>query len=146
MFHSDTDHIKLIDFGFAAQFKNNEIKKSLSIAGTISFGCQKFLEFCSKSPFDSLLNQEYEYERTFDLYCALNVIMIMTDNSLKDQFYAIKHQQSATTHQKTILAMHKFWLDLEMKSKYYSNLLKLCNNLNFESLVNNIMSLLAQSK
>jgi serine/threonine protein kinase len=140
MFHSYNEHIKLIDFGFATKFETNEIRKKLTIEGTISFGSLKFLEFYSKFPFDSFLNPEYEYERTFDLYCSLNVIIIMTNNHLKTEFYEIKNKQIEKTHQNIILAMHKFWFDLKVRNKDYSKLLKLFDNLkepkDFQSIEN----------
>lgn len=146
MCKSYPQELKLIDFGFATKFETNEITKKLTIEGAISFGSQKFLKVYSEIPFDLFLNPEYEYERTFDLYCSLNVIMIMTSHSLKQQFYAIKQKKIQTTHNKTILYIYNFWLDLEKTSKHYSNLLNLCDNLkepkDFECVVKNIKELL----
>jgi serine/threonine protein kinase len=140
MFHSYNEHIKLIDFGFATKFETNEITKELTIEGTISFGSLKFLEFYSENILDPSFNSHYEYERTFDLYCSLNVIIIMTNNYLKKVFYEIKHKQIETNYQKIILAMHKFWFDLKVTNKDYSKLLKLFDNLkepqDFQSIEN----------
>jgi hypothetical protein len=129
MCKSDTRQLKLIDFGFATKFETNEITKELPIEGTISFGSLKFLEFYSENILDPSFNSQYEYKRTFDLYCSLNVIIIMTNNHLKTEFYEIKHKQLETTYQNILLAMHAFWFDLKVKNKDYSKLLKLFDNL-----------------
>ncbi|CAF4359841.1 unnamed protein product, partial [Rotaria sordida] len=89
----NNQQIKLIDFGFATIFENNEITKPLPIRGAISLGNLKLLKFCSELPLDSSSDIHYEYERTFDLYCALNVIIIMTDTYINDQFCAIEQKQ-----------------------------------------------------
>lgn len=146
MCKSYPQELKLIDFGFATKFETNEITKKLTIEGAISFGSQKFLKVYSEIPFDLFLNPEYEYERTFDLYCSLNVIIIMTNNKLKTEFYEIKHKQIETNYQNILLAMHKFWFDLKVKNKDYSKLLKLFDNFkepqDFECVVKNIKELL----
>jgi hypothetical protein len=140
MCKSDTQQLKLIDFGFATKFETNEITKELPIEGAISFGSLKFLEFYSENILDSSFNSQYEYERTFDLYCSLNVIIIMTNNNFKTEFYEIKHKPLGTTYQNILLAMHNFWFDLKVKNKDYSKLLKLFDNLkepkDFQSIEN----------
>ena len=114
MSNFNTQEIKLIDFGFATTVENNAITKELPIEGTISFGSLKFLKFYSEIPFDSSPNPQYEYKRTFDLYCSLNVIVIMRNEYLKNKFHAIKHKRLQTTDQKIILDMYNFWFDLKM--------------------------------
>jgi hypothetical protein len=145
MFSCDNRHIKLIDFGFAATVENNEITKELPIEGTIAFGNLKFLKFCSEIPFDLSLNLHYEYERTFDLYCALNVIIIMTDKHIKKQFYGIKQKPLSTTDQNIILDMYSFWLNLKEINEDYSELLELIDNLkeskDFDIIRNHIKNL-----
>jgi len=129
MFNSDNQHIKLIDFGFAATVENNEITKELPIEGTISFGNLKFLKFCSEILFDSSVNIHYEYERTFDLYCALNIIIMMTYKHINNQFYSIKQKQVPTSNGNTILDMYTFWLNLKETNEDYSKLLESIDNL-----------------
>jgi hypothetical protein len=61
----------------------------------------------------------------FDLtYCALNVIMIMTDKYINEQFCAIKQKQ-LPTYQNRILDKYTFWLNLKEKNKDYSKLFRI---------------------
>ena len=90
MFDTKLKHVKLIDFGFAATFENDEKKKKLKIAGVISYATLDLLEIYSKRNEDGSSNF-YEYERTFDLSCAFNVIMYLKDVKIHDEFNNIKH-------------------------------------------------------
>jgi len=90
MYTSGNEDIKLIDFGFAAMFDNNEASKIIHVEGTITLGDRELLKNFPTLPYDSLSHKCYEYKPTFDLYCALNVIMIMTHEDVKDEFYSIK--------------------------------------------------------
>ncbi|CAF1178448.1 unnamed protein product [Rotaria sordida] len=137
----NNQQIKLIDFGFATIFENNEITKPLSIRGAISLGNLKLLKFCSELPLDSSSDIHYEYERTFDRYCALNVIIIMTDKYINDQFCAIEQKQ-LPTYQNKILNIYNFWLNLKEKNIVYSKLLESIDNLKessyFDIIINDL--------
>ncbi|CAF4596044.1 unnamed protein product [Rotaria sp. Silwood1] len=135
----DNKQIKLVDFGFATIFDNNEKTKKLPIEGAISFGNLKLLKFCSELPLDSSIDIHYEYERTFDLYCALNVIIIMSDKYIYDQFYAIKQKQ-LPTYQNGMLNIYNFWLNLKEKNNVYSKLLESMDNFKESSYFNRIMN------
>lgn len=120
------EDIKLIDFGFATMFDNNAASKIIHVEGTITLGDRELLKNFPTLPFDSLSHKCYEYKPTFDLYCALNVIMIMTDEDVKDQFYSIKRlsRNSEDRFEKT----YKFWLELMNKNENYAKLLELIDN------------------
>ncbi|CAF4768639.1 unnamed protein product, partial [Rotaria sp. Silwood2] len=74
MLDSDNNHIKLIDFGFAFASDMDNKGGSVEIIGALRYASESFLDLCLK-----LLSGRgfpyYFYERTFDLICALNIIM-----------------------------------------------------------------------
>ncbi|CAF3903076.1 unnamed protein product, partial [Rotaria sp. Silwood1] len=117
------NHLKLIDFGFATALKNDENTKELEVEGVISYGGLKFLklylEGLEKKTFFT-----YQYERTFDLQCSLNVIMYFKDSTIATKVKSFKHlslQERATTS-------YEFWLELKQNDKNYNDLLNLIEN------------------
>ncbi|CAF1561353.1 unnamed protein product, partial [Didymodactylos carnosus] len=80
MTSSNLQQLKLIDFGFATSYEINEITKEFPVAGTIIYAGHEFLTFYSNLSLNSLCSPFYHYERTFDLKCALNIIMYMNDD------------------------------------------------------------------
>ncbi|CAF4653374.1 unnamed protein product, partial [Rotaria sp. Silwood2] len=123
MLDKNNEHLKLIDFGFAATFENNQKTKALPIQGVISYGGLKFLKFCSKL-FYSAMAFFYEYERTFDLPCAINFIMYMTDNDVKEELPSLKKLSIHTR----VDASYRYWLDKKKNNKNYADLLNLIDN------------------
>ncbi|CAF3987439.1 unnamed protein product [Rotaria sordida] len=121
-------HIKLIDFGFAKEFETNEIEKKLLIEGTISYGHLKFLySFFEEEQDDSLTVTHYKYERTFDLYCAINVIICMTHGEFDKKLRSAKRE---STDQHGVSKVYYLWLKLKENNENYSELLKLIDNSN----------------
>ncbi|CAF2834446.1 unnamed protein product [Rotaria sp. Silwood2] len=120
--------IKLIDFGFAKEFETNEIEKNLLIEGTISYGHLKFLySFSEEEQDDSLTVTHYKYERTFDLYCAINVIICMTHREFDKKLRSAKRE---STDQHGVSKVYYLWLKLKENNENYSELLKLIDNSN----------------
>ncbi|CAM2729668.1 unnamed protein product [Rotaria socialis] len=76
MLDKDTSHIKLIDFTFAITYDVDGKAGSIGVTDTIAYAGHEFLEYYSQLLFGSRL-PNYRYERTFDLKCALNVIMAL---------------------------------------------------------------------
>ncbi|CAF3027220.1 unnamed protein product, partial [Rotaria sp. Silwood2] len=74
MYDKRNNHVKLIDFGFARLFETNENKIELPIAGTTLFGSIEFLEKYLQILELNQILQTYEYDRYFDLKCAINTI------------------------------------------------------------------------
>ncbi|CAF3515527.1 unnamed protein product, partial [Rotaria sp. Silwood2] len=78
MLDSDIQQLKLIDFGFATTYNINEMTNELPIEGRMTFAGLQVLNFIiDLSSLNSLYSSVYDYERTFDLKCALNIIMYM---------------------------------------------------------------------
>ncbi|CAF3678331.1 unnamed protein product [Rotaria sp. Silwood1] len=93
MFDSHIQQLKLIDFGFATTYNINEMTKELSIEGRITFAGLQFLNFIiDLSSLNSLYSSVYDYERTFDLKCALNIIILKQ----KFQYMLIANNQNQT--------------------------------------------------
>ncbi|CAF5095499.1 unnamed protein product [Rotaria sp. Silwood1] len=101
MFDYDTNYIKLIDFGFAITYDVDD----------------KSAEFYL--PY-------YEYERIFDLNCALNVIMSMSNADMKQKIYSI---EILTDIQEKQLKILELWKDTQQTNKHCLNLLNLINDL-----------------
>jgi hypothetical protein len=118
MLDYDTNHIKLIDFGCAITYGIDDKAGNIEIIGTSIYAGLKFLDFCSK-----LMNEVYlpyyEYERTFDLQCALNIIMSMANDDIKDEIYSIEILQNIHKKQLKIL---RLWQDTRRINKHYSKL------------------------
>ncbi|CAF1497635.1 unnamed protein product, partial [Rotaria sordida] len=114
-------HIKLIDFGFAIAYDLDDKTGSLQIIGTTIYASCKFLDFISKFLIDSYVPY-YEYERSFDLTCALNIIMSMTNIDIKQKISSIEILPNIEEKQLKILQL---WQNIQRTNKYYSNLLNL---------------------
>ncbi|CAF3856002.1 unnamed protein product, partial [Rotaria sp. Silwood1] len=125
MLDHDSNHIKLIDFGFAFAFDTDNKGGSIDIIGPLAFASKPFLDLYSK-----LLKGQgfpyYFYERTFDLICALNIIMAMSNVHVKqtiDSFIYLKDVNEL------VLKSLQLWKDTRRTNKYYSNLLNLIEKL-----------------
>ncbi|CAF5012511.1 unnamed protein product, partial [Rotaria sp. Silwood1] len=113
MFDETGNHLKLIDFGFATTLENNENTKELGIEGVVLYAGLKFLELYLQAIHNAAIIRTYKYERTFDLTCALNVIIAA--------------------------ASYEFWFVIKEKNKNYNGLLNLIDNLSdFETIKNRI--------
>ncbi|CAF1426649.1 unnamed protein product [Rotaria sordida] len=126
MFDETCNHLKLIDFGFATTLENNENTKELGIEGVVLYAGLEFLKLYSEVV---VLNAEmihtYKYERTFDLTCALNVIMFMKNKEIAKKFNLWK----SSSLKLRVAASLEFWSDLKQKNKNYNDLLNLIDNL-----------------
>ena len=135
MLDRKSNHVKLIDFGFAAHFQITEETKKLPIQGVVSYGGLKFLEFCSKSYPSST---SYEYERTFDLPCAINLILFQTDEDVKQKLMSFKNLPL----QERMVASYRYWVDKKENDKNYGDTLIAIDNSerspNFALIKNNI--------
>ncbi|CAF1471076.1 unnamed protein product, partial [Rotaria sp. Silwood1] len=83
-------HLKLIDFGFAFKYEMFETKKKLPIAGAVTYASYELLTVYSESISNEQDSACYDYERTFDLKCALNVIIHMINENVQVQVNAIE--------------------------------------------------------
>ncbi|CAF1223875.1 unnamed protein product [Rotaria sordida] len=126
MFDRRRQHLKLIDFGFAKTYEINDLALELPIEGTISYASENFFRFHLELSENLFFKQDYEYERTFDLQCAINIIMIMKHTYIRDKIDSIKTLLSV--HEK-ILASSKLWENVKEENKNYFKLLELINNL-----------------
>ncbi|CAM4824330.1 unnamed protein product [Rotaria magnacalcarata] len=129
MLDKDTSHIKLIDFTFAITYDADGKAGSIGVTDTIAYAGHEFLEYYSELLFGSRL-PNYRYERTFDLKCALNVIMALNDVLILAKIYEI--ETLIDIHQITLEAL-LFWLDIRRANKDYSNLVNLISNVHESS-------------
>ncbi|CAF3775944.1 unnamed protein product [Rotaria sp. Silwood1] len=116
MFDSNNNHLKLIDFGFAITYQ----AEKTPIAGALTLASCEFLISVLQYPrrFSFLIC--YDYKQTFDLECALNLILYMND------FYV--HQKIQSIHSlspaiKKIDAALQFWEEIQRKYTTYSKIL-----------------------
>lgn len=123
MFDSNTNHIKLIDFGCAINYDINDKIGSIEIKGTTIYGALKFLDFYSKL-LTGVYLPYYEYERTFDLESTLNVIICMSNAKVKEKIYSI---EIIIDNQERISKIIEFWKDMERNNQHYSYLVNLLN-------------------
>jgi hypothetical protein len=96
--------------------------KTLPIEGAISYAGVKFLCY-----YLSLLSNDvdifyYAYERTFDLQCAINIMMYMTNDKIKERMNLIKTVVSA---ERKVLQLQQLWIDVKYRNTSYSKILKL---------------------
>ncbi|CAF5171528.1 unnamed protein product, partial [Rotaria sp. Silwood1] len=125
MLDRDSNHIKLIDFGFAFAFDTDNKGGSIDIIGPLAFASEPFLHLYSKL----LKGQDfpyYFYERTFDLICALNIIMAMSNVDIKRSIDSFIYLQDVN---ELVLKSLQLWKDTRRTNKYYSKLLKLIKKL-----------------
>ncbi|CAF4984225.1 unnamed protein product [Rotaria sp. Silwood1] len=118
-------HIKLIDFAFAIAYDLDGKAGSIEIIGTTIYASCKFLDFISKLLIGIYLPY-YEYERSYDLTCALNIIMSMTNVDIKRKISSIEIIPNIQEKQLKILQL---WQNTQRKNKHYSNLLNLIKKL-----------------
>jgi hypothetical protein len=130
MLNNNLQQLKLIDFGFAITCEINDVTEESLVAGTITYAGYEFLNFYSKLSLNSLCSPSYHYERTFDLKCALNIIIYMNDDVVQSTLNSIGILPSV--QQKTLESL-KLWENLQQNNENYSNLLNLINNLNKSS-------------
>ncbi|CAF3778907.1 unnamed protein product [Rotaria sp. Silwood1] len=129
MLDSDTNHIKLIDFSFAITYDVDDKAGSIGVTDTVAYDGYEFLDYYSKVLF-GLCSPNYRYERTFDLKCALNVIIVLNNVRILAKIYAI--ETLTDIQQITLEALH-LWLDTRRTNKDYSNLLNIIANLHESS-------------
>ncbi|CAF2042176.1 unnamed protein product [Rotaria magnacalcarata] len=120
MLDYDTNHIKLIDFGCEITYDIDDKAGSIEIIGTTIYAGLKLLDLLSCTQIRRRVYQVYEYERTFDLQCALNVIMSMGNDDIKDKIYSIEILEDLHKKQSKIL---RLWQDTQRINKHYSKLL-----------------------
>lgn len=130
--------LKLIDFGFAVAYQNDQTIIELPVEGTVTLAGQRFLNYYLQSHSTSYPNANsvvYSYERTFDLQCAVNIIVIMANSDIKNEVASIKKLQSYDDKVKNLLEM---WEKFQVKNKNYSEILELINDpkeiLNFNTI------------
>ncbi|CAF1262123.1 unnamed protein product [Rotaria sp. Silwood1] len=135
MFDETGKHLKLIDFGFATTLENNENTKELGIEDVVLYAGLKFLELYLQAIHNAAIIRTYKYERTFDLTCALNVIMYMKDEKIANNFKLLKNLSLVVR----AAASYEFWFVVKEKNKNYNGLLNLIDNLSdFETIKNRI--------
>ena len=114
-------HIKLIDFGFATPY---DPRKNLHVAGVISYAGINFLTYYNS--YLSWVNPivKYEYERTFDIQCAINVIMSLKKADIKSEMDIIKSIESISGK---IIKLFQIWINVKEKYRIYAQLLRYIN-------------------
>lgn len=126
---------------FAVKFDINEETKKLSIEGVISYGGLKFLKYCSRIIYNAAIDFNYEYERTFDIPCAINIIMYMKNSDIKKEMTSFKKHSL----RERLDESYKYWCDVKKKNENYANLLNLIDNKeissNFEKIKEEIENL-----
>jgi serine/threonine protein kinase len=127
MLDLDQDHIKLIDFGFSTTYEINEMSKELPIEGSISYAGGKLLRHYYNLLLINSTTHSYDYERTFDLQCAINIMMCMTDNKINERMNLIK---TVVSVERKLLRLQQLWIDLILENDNYSAILKLIEPLN----------------
>lgn len=121
-----SQHVKLIDFGFAITLDINDTSKEVPIAGTITYAGYEFLNFYSKIERNAVWSRSYRYDKKFDSKCALNIIIYMFNRTVRHNLNAIEELPS--TEQKTPKLL-ELWANVKKKHEKYSNLLSTINNL-----------------
>ncbi|CAF4676775.1 unnamed protein product [Rotaria socialis] len=125
MLDRDSNHIKLIDFGFAIAVNIDNKGGSIDIIGSLTYASESFLDFYLK-----LLNRHqfpyYFYETAFDLICALHIIMAMNNADIKRSINAIHILQDV---KERVLKSSQLWKDTKRTNTHYSNLFTLIEKL-----------------
>ncbi|CAF4005588.1 unnamed protein product [Rotaria sordida] len=125
MLDRDTNHIKLIDFGFAFAFDTDNKGGSIHVIGPLAFASEPFLNLYSRL----LKGQDfpyYFYERTFDLICTLNIIMAMSNADINRSINSFIYLQDVN---EVVFKSLELWKDTQRTNKHYSKLLKLIEKL-----------------
>ncbi|CAF3454079.1 unnamed protein product [Rotaria socialis] len=102
------EHIKLIDFDFAITYAGYEL-----------LTC--YVEALVNGQYAAF----YHYERTFDLKCALNIIIYVIDKNVQVQLNAIEQLSPSLAK---ISRSLELWKNIKQKNEIYSHLLHLINN------------------
>ncbi|CAF4056716.1 unnamed protein product [Rotaria sp. Silwood1] len=127
MLDRDTNHIKLIDFGFAIACNTKNKKHSIQIIGPLTYTSQSFLDVYLKIVTRNIyVNHYYCYEPTFDLISALNIIMTMNNADIKQSIDSIDILED---EEESVSQSLQLWKDTQRTNKHYSNLLNLINKL-----------------
>ncbi|CAF3679494.1 unnamed protein product [Rotaria sordida] len=121
--------LKLIDFGFAFKYEINEMPKKLPIFGTVTYATYELLTCYYESISNKQYAPLYDYERTFDLKCALNVIIYKISNKVQIELNAIEQLSPP----EKLLRSLTLWENCKKKNQIYSDLLGLINNLSVSS-------------
>ncbi|CAF4671752.1 unnamed protein product, partial [Rotaria sp. Silwood2] len=91
------------------------------IIGSLTYASESFLDL-----YLELLSSQgfpyYFYERTFDLICALNIIMAISNADITRNIDSFKNLQYVN---KVVLKSLQLWKDAQRTNKHYSNLLNL---------------------
>ncbi|CAF3806118.1 unnamed protein product, partial [Rotaria magnacalcarata] len=114
------EHIKLIDFGFATTYENDEMSKTLPIEAAISYGCLRFLKHYHNLLLINSKTLSYVYERIFDLQCAINIMMYITDDTIKKEVNSIK---TTVNLERKVLKLQQLWIDQTHGNANYSKIL-----------------------
>ncbi|CAF3424441.1 unnamed protein product [Rotaria socialis] len=122
MLDLNQEHIKLIDFGFATTYETDEMPKALPIEGAISYAGLTFLIYYLGLLSSDSDTFDYEYERTFDLQCAINIMMYMTDKSIRATMISVKEVLSVKNK---VSKLFDFWNGIKRTDENYCKLLKL---------------------
>ncbi|CAM4802623.1 unnamed protein product [Rotaria magnacalcarata] len=120
MLDLDDEHIKLIDFGFATTYENDEMSKTLPIEAAISYGCLRFLKHYHNLLLINSKTLSYVYERIFDLQCAINIMMYITDDTIKKEVNSIK---TTVNLERKVLKLQQLWIDQTHGNANYSKIL-----------------------
>ncbi|CAF3251652.1 unnamed protein product, partial [Rotaria sp. Silwood2] len=126
MLDYNQQHLKLIDFGSAITYQIDELPRRRWIEGTISYAGFQFLNSYHWLSLMTGIHNCCDYERTFDLHCAINIILCTTDDSIQERIISIENTSSFEEKVTTLL---KLWKDIEQSNKQYSKLLELVNNM-----------------
>lgn len=116
--------LKLIDFGFAVAYENDQTTIELPVQGTITLAGQRFLTHYMKSHSDSYPNANavlYNYERTFDLQCAINIIVVMAKSDIKTKITSI---QALPSYDDKVKKLLQLWETMKNNDKSYCELLE----------------------
>lgn len=120
--------IRIIDFGFAYKFEQNENKKMLMIQGATTFAAIEFLREYLLLTREKLKNMVYNYAHNFDLYCALNVIVYKINKEARSKMKSIiRHGKSDEGKASDSL---KLWENVEHENKTYFQLIGKIRNVN----------------
>jgi serine/threonine protein kinase len=126
MFDRSSQHIKLIDLGFAITWDIKDKSKEVPIAGTITYADYEFLNFYSKTEHSTLWSRSYCYDKKFDSKCALNIIIYMISKTVRDELNSIEGLPST---ENKIPRLLELWESVKNKNEKYSNLLTTINKL-----------------
>ncbi|CAF1094370.1 unnamed protein product [Rotaria magnacalcarata] len=122
MLDLNQEHIKLIDFGFATTYEIDEMPKALPIEGAISYAGLTFLINYLELLSSGSNTFDYEYERTFDLQCAINIMMYMTDESIRAPMISVKE---VLLVKNKVSKLYEFWNGIKRTDENYCKLLNL---------------------